>query len=339
MPRPVTLFTGQWTDLPLAKMLEKAAAFGYDGVELACWGNHFEVAKAVQSKSYCTAIHAMLERHKLKCKAIGAHWTGQAICDNIDARHKAILPDRVWGDGAPEGVRKRAAKEMIDTAKAAAGLGAHVVTGFSGSSIWPLLYSFPPVPPVMIDAGYKDFGKRFKPILDAFEKAGVKFALEVHPAEIAFDIVTAERALDAVGGHPAFGFNFDPSHLTYQGVDCVEFLHRFKDRIFHVHMKDVEWRHHPGPSGVYGGHLPFGDGRRYWDFRSVGRGQIDFEQIIRALNEIGYNGPLSVEWEDPGMDREHGAMESCEYVRSLDFKPAAGPFDAAIETKDAAKKA
>ena len=214
-------------------------------------------------------------------------------------------------------------------------MGVGVVTGFTGSPIWHLLYSFPPVPPAMIEAGYRDFARKFKPILDAFQKLGVRFALEVHPTEIAFDIVTAERALDAVDGHPAFGFNYDPSHLGYQGVDYVEFLYRFRDRIFHVHMKDADWHQHPMPSGVFGGHLPFGDRRRFWDFRSVGRGSIDFERIIRALNEIGYQGPLSVEWEDPGMDREHGAAESCQYVREVDFKPSAVAFDAAFEKKKA----
>jgi sugar phosphate isomerase/epimerase len=185
----------------------------------------------------------------------------------------------------------------------------------------------------MIDAGFKDFGKRWKPILDAYKKAGVKFALEVHPTEIAFDIVTAERAIEAVDGHPAFGFNYDPSHLGYQGVDYVEFLYRFKDRIFHVHMKDVGWSQVPKVSGVFGGHLPFGDPRRFWEFRSLGRGNVDFERIIRALNDIGYKGPLSVEWEDIGMDREHGAKEACEFVKRVDFEPSAVAFDAAFEKK------
>ncbi len=175
----------------------------------------------------------------------------------------------------------------------------------------------------MIDEGYADFAKRWKPILDAFQKAGVKFALEVHPTEIAFDIVSAERAIKAVDGHP--------SHLAYQGVDYVEFIRRFRDRIFHVHMKDVGVSKTPRLSGVFGGHLPFGDPRRYWDFRSLGRGSVDFEAIIRALNEINYRGPLSVEWEDSGMDREHGAREACAFVRRLDFEPSAVAFDAAFE--------
>ncbi len=329
MARPITLFTGQWADLRIEKMCEKAESFGYDGLELACWGDHFEVARA--DEAYCKERRALLEKHGLSLFAISSHLVGQAVCDNIDKRHASILPDYVWGDGDPEGVRQRAAKELEKTAVAAKRLGVSVVNGFTGSSIWHLLYAFPPTTQEMIDAGFADFGKRFKPILDVFLENGVKFALEVHPTEIAFDIVTAECAIEAVGGHPAFGFNFDPSHLGYQGVDYVEFLYRFKDRIFHMHVKDVEWSDTPRLSGVFGGHLPFGDPRRFWEFRSPGRGSIDFERIIRALNDIGYGGPLSVEWEDIGMDREHGAMEACAFVHNLDFEPSKVAFDAAFD--------
>jgi sugar phosphate isomerase/epimerase len=327
MARPITLVTGQWADLPLEKLSAMARGFGFDGLELATWGDHFDVHAAVKQKDYCSKHRATLEKHGLKVFAISAHLAGQAVCDLIDERHKVIVPRHVWGDGDPEGVRKRAAQEVIAIGKGAKAYGLSVVTGFTGSSIWHLNYAFPPTPQKMIDAGYKDFAKRWKPILDAYQKMGVKFALEVHPTEIAFDLASAERALEAVDYHPAFGFNYDPSHFGYQGVDYVEFIYRFADRIFHAHMKDVQWSQVPNSSGVFGGHLPFGDRRRYWDFCSIGRGNINFEKIIRALNHIGYNGPLSVEWEDSGMDREQGARESCEYVRKLDFSPSTLEFD------------
>jgi len=331
MARPVTLFTGQWADLPLEELAEKAASWGYDGLELACWGDHFEVDKALKDKSYCKAKRELLKKYGLKVFAISAHLVGQAICDNIDERHKAILPEDVWGDGDPEDVRKRAAQKMIDTAKAAKRLGVKVVNGFTGSSIWHLLYSFPPVAPDAIEAGYRDFAKRFRPILNAFKDLGVKFALEVHPTEIAFDIASAQRALKALRNHEAFGFNYDPSHLGYQGVDYIKFIRVFSDRIFHTHMKDVWWGHGDGTVGVFGGHTKFADRRRYWDFRSIGHGDINFEQIIVALNDIGYQGPLSIEWEDSRMDREHGAKEACEYIKKADFKPSQIAFDAAFE--------
>jgi sugar phosphate isomerase/epimerase len=227
-------------------------------------------------------------------------------------------------------VRQRAARELIDTAQAAKKFGVKTVTGFTGSSIWHAIYAFPPTPQAYWDEGFADFGRRFTPILDAFENAGVNFALEVHPTEIAFDIASTERAIAAVGGHRRFGFNFDPSHLAYQGVDYVKFLRTFPDRIYNAHMKDVWWGKGDGTVGVFGGHTSFGDARRNWDFRSVGRGMVDFESIIVALNDIGYAGPLSVEWEDSRMDRVHGATESAAFCKRLDFKPAAGAFDAAF---------
>ena len=277
MGRPVTLFTGQWADLSFQDICEKARDFGYDGVELACWGDHFEVDKADQA--YCDERRDILSKYGLNTWSISTHLVGQAVCDNIDMRHKSIVPDYVWGDGDPEGVRQRAAAELIKTAEAAKRLGVSVVNVFTGSSIWHLMYSFPPVPPEMIEEGYADFARRFKPIMDEFQSLGIKFALEVHPTEIAFDIATTQRALEAIDNHPAFGFNYDPSHLGYQGVDYVEFIYKFANKINHVHMKDVGWSPFPTEAGVFGGHLDFGDRRRYWDFRSLGHGNIDFEEI------------------------------------------------------------
>jgi sugar phosphate isomerase/epimerase len=332
MGRPVTLFTGQWADLPLETMARKASEFGYDGVELACWGDHFEVDKAISDSGYCKRKRELLEKNDLQLYAISTHLVGQAVCDNIDERHKAILPPQVWGDGNPEAVNRRAADEIKNTARAAQKLGVSVVNGFTGSAIWHLLYSFPPTPSKMIDDGFKQFAQRWNPILDVFGECGVRFALEVHPTEIAFDIYSAQRALEAIGHREEFGFNFDPSHLIWQGVDPVEFIRAFPERIYHVHMKDAITLLN-GRTGILGSHLNFGDPRRGWEFRSPGRGSVNFEEIIRALNQAGYNGPLSVEWEDGGMDREHGAREACEFVKRLDFTPSKVQFDAAFEKK------
>jgi sugar phosphate isomerase/epimerase len=329
MIRPVTLVTLQFGDLRFETLCQKAKSFGYDGLEIGCTGDHFEVDKA--DDAYCAAKKEMLAKYDLKLFAISAHLVGQCVADRIDDRHKAILPDYIWGDGNPDGVRKRAAEEVIKTGEAAKKLGISIVTGFTGSPIWHLLYSFPPVTPKMINDGFSEFAKLWIPILDAYQEMGIKFALEVHPTEIAFDIASARRALKAVNNHPAFGFNYDPSHFGYQGVDYVKFIYTFADRIFHVHMKDVAWLDSPAEAGVFGGHTEFGTLGRYWDFRSLGRGCIDFEKIIRALNAIGYDGPLSVEWEDNGMDREHGATEACEFVRMIDFPPSNIAFDSSFE--------
>jgi sugar phosphate isomerase/epimerase len=331
MSRPVTLFTGQWADLPFETVCQKAKAFGYDGLEIACWGDHFEVNKA--DDAYCRKKKETLAKYGLKVFAISNHLVGQAITDRIDQRHKSIVPAYVWGDGDPEGVRKRAAAEMVHTAEAAKRLGVSTVNGFTGSPIWHLLYSFPPVTPAMIDEGYADFAARVIPILDKFHELGILFALEIHPTEVAFDIASARRTLKAVNHHPNFGFNFDPSHLGYQGVDYAKLLIEFGEKIFHVHMKDLGWSKVPTDAGVFGGHTEFGTLGRYWDFKSLGHGNIDFESIIRALNRINYKGPLSVEWEDSGMDREFGAKEACEFVRKVDFPTSNIAFDAAFEKK------
>lgn len=329
MARKVTLYTAQWADMSLETICRKAKEMEYDGLELACNDNHLNLD--VLSQEHCNHILATLKKYGLELYTVSNHPLGQCVCDPIDRRHKNILSPRIWGDGDPEGVRQRVTAEMIKLGEAAKMLGVDTVVGFTGSPIWHMLYAFPPVSQDEVQAGFDEFARRFRPILDAYQKIGVRFALEAHPTEIAFDISSAKRALEALDYHPAFGFNYDPSHMGYQGVDYVEFIYTFADRIFHVHMKDVWWSDKPMRAGVFGGHLLFGDVERFWDFRSMGRGKINFEEIIRALNRINYQGPLSVEWEDSGMDREHGASESLKFVKNIDFKPSTIAFDAGFE--------
>ncbi len=330
MSRPVTLFTGQWADLPLETLAEKVSSWGFDGLELACWGDHFEVDKALEKDSYVRERRDLLEKYNLKCWAISNHLVGQCVCDPIDQRHRNVLPDRLWGDGDPEGVRQRAAEEMKNTARAAKLFGVENVNGFTGSSVWAKLYFFPPTSQADIDAGYKDFADRWIPILDVCQENGIKFGLEVHPTEIAYDIITFERALEAVNHHPAFGANFDPSHLIHQFVDPAEFIAAFPDRIYHVHVKDSKVKL-TGRNSILSSHLDFGDPRRGWDFVSPGHGDVKLDPIVRWLNRIGYQGPLSIEWEDTGMDREFGAQESLAVVRKADFAPSNVAFDAAFQ--------
>lgn len=328
MARPVTLCTLQWGDLPLQTVCEKAKSFGFDGLELGLPA-HVDVRET--DPAYYQGIKNMLDDYGLKLFSISTHLISQAVCDRIDERHRSVLPDYIWGDGEEEGIYQRAAEHLVQAARAARMLGVDTVNGFTGSPIWQWLYSFPPVSDKMIDDGYQTFAQRFTPIMDEFQRLGVRFALEVHPTEIAFDTYSTSRTLEAIEHHPAFGLNYDPSHLGYQGVDYIGFIRKFADRIYHVHMKDVYWSDTPTEIGVFGGHSTFGDARRYWNFRSLGRGKIRFEEIIRALNEIGYAGPLSVEWEDSGMEREQGAVESCAFVKRIDFQPSAHAFDACFE--------
>jgi sugar phosphate isomerase/epimerase len=324
------LFTGQWADLPLSQLVPLAAGWGFDGLELACWGDHFEVDRALAEDGYCDEKRAFLEQHGLGCWSLGAHLVGQAVCDPIDARHRGILPPEIWGDGDPDGVHARAAERMKDTARAAAKFGVAQVNGFTGSAIWPRLYSFPPNDFAEIERGYEEFAERWGPILDVFDQEGVRFGLEVHPTEIAYDFVTTRKALDAVGNREAFGINLDPSHFAPQFLDPAAFALEFAGRIYHVHVKDAK-RRLDGRRSILGSHVNFGDERRGWDFVSPGHGDVDFEELIRALNRIGYAGPLSIEWEDSGMDREYGARDALEFVRATDFQPSDVAFDAAMQ--------
>jgi sugar phosphate isomerase/epimerase len=330
MPRPVTLFTGQWADLSLEELAKKVNEWGFDGLELACWGDHFEVDKALENDSYVQEKRDLLNKYDLKCFAISSHLVGQCICDPIDERHKSILPERIWGDGDPEGVRQRAAEDMKNTAIAAKKFGVDIVNGFTGSSVWGKLYFFPPTSQDDINAGYKDFADRWLPIMEVFKEQGVKFGLEVHPTEIAYDIITAHRTLEAIENHPNFGFNFDPSHFIHQFINPVVFLNEFAEKIVHVHVKDSRVQL-DGRNSILSSHLDFGDHRRGWDFVSPGRGDVNWDEIIRALNRIRYSGPLSIEWEDSNMNREWGAREALDMIRGQDFDPSDIAFDAQFE--------
>jgi sugar phosphate isomerase/epimerase len=326
---PVTLFTGQWADLPLATLVERTSTWGFDGLELACWGDHFDIARAMSEPDYPGNVRAILDRAGLGCWALGTHLIGQAVCDPIDQRHRGVLPPDIWGDGEPEGVRQRAAERMKDAARAAAAFGVTTVTGFTGSPIWHMLYSFPPNDWAEIEHGYAEFAERWGPIIDVFDAEGVRFALEVHPTEIAYDFVTTRRALDALDQRAGFGINLDPSHFIPQFLDPAAFALEFAARIYHVHAKD-SLRTLDGRTSILGSHLDFGEERRGWTFVSPGHGDVDFEALLRALNRIGYAGPLSIEWEDSGMDRDYGARDALAFVRRSDFAPATAAFDAAF---------
>jgi sugar phosphate isomerase/epimerase len=324
----VTLFTGQWADLPFEELCKKVSEWGYDGVEIACWGDHMDVRKAATDSAYVEEKKAILKKYDLGCWALGAHLSGQAVADKWDERLDVFVPDEV--KGKPDEIKAWAAEEMKYTAQAAKNMGCYVVTGFTGSPIWKYWYSFPPTPDEMVDEGFKTVVRLWTPILDEFDKQGVKFGLEVHPGEIAFDLYSAQKLLDTFERRPTFGFNFDPSHLVWQGVQPHLFIREFPDRIYHVHMKDAGVTL-DGKNGIIGSHLPFGDTRRGWNFRSLGHGSVNFQDIIRELNAIKYTGPLSVEWEDNAMDREIGGKESLEFVKPMNFSPSDIAFDSSMK--------
>ena len=324
MPRPITLFTGQWADLPFEELCKKVSTWGYDGLEIACWGDHMNVRKAASSATYVRDKKRVLKKYGLKCWALACHLAGQCVGDDYDPRLDGFAPEAV--KGKPDALRKWAVEEMKASARAARAMGCYVVNGFMGSPIWKAWYSFPTTTEDMVKAGYKRILDLWTPIFDEFDEQGVKFALEVHPTEIAFDVYTTRRLFDVFKNRVTLGLNFDPSHLLWQGVEPHLFIREFPDRIYHTHMKDVAVTL-DGKAGILGSFLPFGDTRRGWNFRSIGHGDVDFDAIVRELNSIGYEGPLSVEWEDNCMDRESGAPESLEYIRQMNFSPSKVAFD------------
>ncbi len=324
MPRQLLLFSGPFADVPLETLAAQAADWGYHGFELCCWGDHLEVQRGLADDSYAPGRISLLARHDLQISVVANHRVGQAVSDVIDDRHQPLVPDYVWGDGSQAGVRQRAAEEMSATFRLAEKLGANVVSGFTGSPVWGYVAGYPSPRAGVIAEGLRSFAEQWHPILDAAADSGVRFACEVHPGQLAFDLYSAEVVLDALNGREEFGFTFDPSHLHWQGVDPVEFLRRFPERIYHVHVKDATLTLN-GRTGVLGGYWPSGDPRRGWQFRSPGRGGIDWDAIVRVLNEIGYEGPLSVDWHDPGMSREYGAADAVQFLKRLEFDPPPRP--------------
>lgn len=319
MARTLVLFSGPFADLPLDELVPQAGDWGYAGLELACWGDHCEVQRAISEPDYCPARLDLLARHDLTVPVVAVHRVGQALCDPIDSRHRALVPAYVWGDGNPEEVRQRATEEIVAAIGAAQRLGAGVVSGFVGSPLWSYVAGWPGPTPTLVAEGFRTVVQRLQPILEACRDTGVRFALEVHPGQIAFDLYSAEATLDALGGPEEFGFTFDPSHFHWQGIDPVEFLRRFPERIYHVHIKDAILTL-DGRTGLLNGYMAPGDIRRGWDFRSPGHGGIDWPALLRGLNEIGYAGPLSVDWRDVGMLRAFGAADACQFLKRLDFE-------------------
>jgi sugar phosphate isomerase/epimerase len=320
MPRPLLLFTGPWADLPLAELSTLAAEWGYSGLDLCCWGDHFEVQRALAEEDYAPGRLDMLRRLELEAAVLSSHRVSQAVCDPIDHRHRTLLPDYVWGDGSPAGVRERATEEMIATVRAASRLGVAVLAGFTGSPIWSYVLGYPAPDDALVADALREFVARWTPILEVCEECGLRYAFEVHPGQIAFDLYSAEMVLDSLHGREVFGFTLDPANLHWQGVDPVEFIRRFPDRIYHVHVKDMAITLN-GRSGLLGSYLPYDDPRRGWHPRTPGRGGLDWEGIIRALNSANYQGALAVEVRDPGMDRAAAAEEACKFVKRLDFVP------------------
>lgn len=281
---------------------------------------------------YVKNLKDTLHKYHLDCWAISAHLPGQCVCDAVeyayDPRLDGFAPAELAGK--PEAIQKWAIQEMKYAAHAAKNMGVDVVTCFMGSPIWKMWYSFPQTSEAQIEQAYQTVKELWTPIFDEFDACGIKLALEVHPTEIAYDYWSTKRLLETIDYRPTLGINFDPSHLIWQGIDPAVFLYDFADRIYHVHIKDAKLNLN-GRNSIIGSHIVFGDQRRGWNFVSPGHGDVDFDNIIRVLNQIGYHGPLSIEWEDSGMERIFGGTEACEFTKKINFSPSDVAFDDALK--------
>jgi len=330
MARPVTIYSAQYGHLSFEEVCKMMKRLGYEGIEIACWGEHLDPKKAATDPKYVEERKGILEKYGLKTWALGCHIIGQLVGDNYEKRLDGFAPPALAGKG--EEMRAWAIQEMKYIAQAAKNMGAKTVTGFMGSPIWAYWYAFPGNPEEMIDQGFQRIVELWSPIFDEFDKCGVTFALEVHPTEIAFDYYTTERLFKAFKDRKTLGLNFDPSHLVWQGMSPHVFLRDFASKIYHVHMKDAAVTL-DGRAGILGSFLQMGDTRRGWNFVSLGHGDINFDLIIRELNTMGYDGPLSVEWEDSGMNSEFGAREACEFTKKINFSPSDRAFDGTFQSE------
>jgi sugar phosphate isomerase/epimerase len=326
--RPITICSGQFGDLPVEKLFQTMHDIGYDGLEIATQ-SHVDVDRIVADSAYCREYQEMLQKYGLCIGALSGHLPGQCVGDRYEPRLDNFVPAQLRNK--PEAIRQWATERMKAIAKAAQLLDVKVVTCFLGSPIWAYWYSFPQTPSEMVEAGYRTIRELWTPIFDEYDRCGVRLALEVHPTEIAFDYYSTRRLLETLEYRPTLGLNFDPSHLLWQGVDPAMFLKDFGRMVYHVHLKDVRLNR-DGRAGVLGSHIDFGDTRRGWNFVSIGHGDVDFDAIIRELNQLGYEGPLCVEWEDSGMDRISGATEALGCARRLNFRPSPVGFDTALKT-------
>lgn len=300
------IFTALYGDKPLDEVAPYVASLGYTAVELPAWlgSRHLDIDLVVADAGYAKRIREILEHSNLKISALANHQESQLVLGPLDSTTDEFAPRP-----EPEEKIKFATERTIQAARAAAILEVPVVTGFVGSHVWNHWYSWPPLNEKIYEDGWRLLAERWSPILDAFGHEGVRFAHEVSPPEIAYNLETAERCLEALDNRPEFGFNFDPSHFVWQGIDPVVVIKHFADRIYHVHAKDAEVQaDEVRRSGV----LPGGSWTRAdrgVRFRVPGWGDIEWPRLITALLEVGYNGVLSFEHEDPVISREDGCQQ------------------------------
>jgi len=314
----IGLFTVLYNEWKFEKVLEYASKLGYEAVEIASWkgSNHIDIDGILSGGA--TKYKKTVEKYGLIISGLSNHLEGQLVLGPHDESTDE------WYKGTPEEKIRYGTERLRKTAEAAAALDVPVVNGFIGAPYWGAWYIFPPAYEKIYEKGFELLAERMGSVLDTFAAHGIKFAHEVHPQEQAYNIETAEQAVKALNGRKEFGFNFDPSHFVWQGIDPVVFIKRFGDRIYHCHAKDAEVvKENVAVSGV----IPTGSWARPgrgFRFRVVGWGDVQWKRVMTALLEVGYNYVLSYEHEDPVMSREDGCEKCIAFLKPLVIKAPLG---------------
>jgi len=302
-----------------------AASLGYKGVQIPSWDARlFDLEKAAESDTYCDEVKGLLAGHGLAITELSTHLQGQlvAVHPAFDEAFDGFAAPSVRGN--PKARQDWAIDQMKLAAKASRRLGLDAHVTFSGALAWPFVYPWPPRPAGLIEAAFAELGKRWKPILDAYDEAGVDVCYEIHPGEDLHDGASFERFLDAVGGHARACINYDPSHFLLQQLDYLAFIDIYHERIKAFHVKDAEFNP-SGRVGVYGGYEPWLT--RAGRFRSLGDGQVDFSGIFSKLAQYDYASWAVLEWECALKHPEDGAREGAEFIAAHIIRVTDKAFD------------
>jgi sugar phosphate isomerase/epimerase len=302
-----------------------AASLGYKGVQIPTWdGRCIDLQKAAESKTYCDELKGMLAAKGLQITELSTHLQGQLVAVNpaYDLGFDSFAPDAVKGN--PKARTEWAVQQLKYAAQASHNLGLTAHATFSGALMWHTVYPWPQRPAGLVEQGFKELGRRWLPILNAFDEAGVDLCYEIHPGEDLHDGVTFEMFLDEVKGHKRANLLYDPSHFVLQALDYKQYIDFYHERIKMFHVKDAEFNP-TGKQGVYGGYQSWIN--RAGRFRSLGDGQVDFKSIFSKLTQYGYDGWAVLEWECCIKDPVQGATEGAPFIASHIIKATEKVFD------------
>jgi sugar phosphate isomerase/epimerase len=302
-----------------------AAKLGYKGVQIPSWDARlFDLKRAAESKAYCDEIRGVVASHGLEITELSTHLQGQlvAVHPAYDPAFDGFAAENVRGNSKAR--QAWAVEQLLFAAKASANLGLKAHVSFSGALAWPYFYPWPQRPAGLVETAFDELAARWRPILDAFDKAGVDLCFEIHPGEDLHDGVTFEMFLERVGNHPRCNILFDPSHFVIQQLDYLEFIDLYHERIKMFHVKDAEFRP-SGRQGVYGGYQPWI--KRAGRFRSTGDGQVDFAGIFSKLTQYEFPGWAVLEWECCIKSAEQGAAEGAPFIQRHIIQAASTTFD------------